>query len=123
MRELEEILTQNELYVYRNHPAKTYKVLAEELGLSQSRIQQLKHDAKNKIIKEKHIEQLAIRAQQPVDVTLQRRDIHVLQRALWAYSADLTDADMRKKRPREEDPDQEIIEKLIPYFSELLSQK
>ena len=123
MRELSEFLTENELYVYQNHPKIKYQVLADELGLSYRRVAQMKHDAKKKIIKEKHIERLAERAQQPVELILKRRDIYVVHRALWAYAADLTDIDMRKKQPQEEDPDLKIVKNLIPYFSELLSKK
>lgn len=123
MRELSEFLTENELYVYFNHPAKTYRVLADELGLSYSRVSKIKYDAKKKIIKEKHMEQMAIRAQKSVDITLKHKEIYVLCRALRAYSAELTDADMRKKQPIENDPDYEISEKLIKYFSDILSEK
>ena len=113
MRELSEILTERELYVLEHHPAMTYKAIAAEMGVTTERIRQIRVRAERKIREEKRRDQARERAAQPVTITIQRRELWLLFRALETYRVDIL---LRNKKGVEEDPDYSLTETLITKF-------
>ena len=128
MREYREFLSERELYVLENHPRLTYKMIGEELGISQERVRQLKVHAERMIREERRREQVQVNGRLPVQLTLQRRDVYLIIEALREYHTTLLKrkADQRFKNDgeKEKDPDLwfqrlEEIEKLLQdgYYS------
>lgn len=110
MRELHEFLTERELYVLETYPSKTYKAIAEDLGVTTERIRQIRIKAERKIREEKRRDLARERAAQPVTVTMQRRELWILLRALECYRVDILH---RNKKSIPEDPDYARVETLI----------
>ena len=128
MREYREYLSERELYVLENHPRLTYKMIGEELGISQERVRQLKVHAERMIREERRREQVQANGRLPVQLTLQRRDVYLIIEALREYHTTLLKrkADQRFKNEdeKEKEPDLwfqrlEEIEKLLQdgYYS------
>ncbi len=85
MKPLSEFLTDREIYILENHPQKTYQAIGEELGITNTRVRQIKVDAERKIREEKRREQVEEAGQIPVSLTLLRKELWVLYRALKEY--------------------------------------
>lgn len=119
-----EYLTEREIYVLEHHSAMTYKAIGNELGITPERVRQLKVYAERKLREEKKREATAIRNQQPLTLTLLRKDIHVLIRALEAYESKLLSqlADQRRK-PTDKDPDLEPTQQLTETLLQILKEK
>lgn len=86
MKDLSAFLNEREIYILQNYPQKTFKVLGEELGITNVRVKRIRDYAKRKIREQKRIEQE--QEVEPVSLsrTLQRRDVWVLLRALEKYN-------------------------------------
>lgn len=52
MRELTEFLTDREIFVLENWPARTYKAIGQDLGVSPERVRQIRVKAERKIREE-----------------------------------------------------------------------
>ena len=107
MKELSEFLSEREIYVLENHPAKTYAVIAAEIGLTQERVRQIKIAAERKVREEKRKEEHDERGQEPVSLSVTRSEFSFIQRALMNYQTFLLrtgPADQRRKNT-EADPD------------------
>ena len=123
MRELHEFLNDREIFVLQNHPAMSYKAIGEHFGISPERVRQIKAYAERKIRTEIRREQAAARALEPVTLTVQRREVHLLIRALNAlYYPILTRAADQRRKDKEEHPDHQPIEQLLEYFHSVLSE-
>lgn len=110
MRELHEILTERELYILEHYPAMTYKAIAAELDVSTERVRQLRMHAERMIREEKRRDLARERARQRVTITIQRREVWLLIRALEIYCVDIL---RRNKKCIEEDPDYAVAKALI----------
>ena len=67
MKDLQEFLSERELFVIENHPAMSYGKIGEQLGITGNRVAQIKTMALRKIREEKHREEAWKRGQQKVD--------------------------------------------------------
>lgn len=107
MKELNEFLSEREIYVLENHPAKTYAAIAAELGVTQERVRQIKVAAERKVREEKWNEERDERGREPVSLNVTRSEVFLIQRALMSYQTFLLrtgPADQRRKNT-EADPD------------------
>lgn len=122
MRELKEILTERELYVLKNHPAMTYKAIGIELGISPERVRQLKVHAERMIREEQKRELESTKGQKLVTITLQRRDVWLVIRALGELLDPVLTKALRDRRKNasEKDPDIDRIDNLIQELYSLL---
>lgn len=85
MRHLSEFLGPREQYILENMQIKSCRELALELDLSTSRVAEIKRQAERKVRREKNREQLHPDNQKPVTLTLTKKDLYVLDRALAEY--------------------------------------
>jgi len=124
MKPLSEFLTEREIYVLNNHPQKTYKTIGEELGVANTRIRQIKVNAERKIREEKRREQVEEAGQIPVSVTVQRKELWVIYRALHDYYYKIE----RKHQHgyglhwEEFEPDLKVSRALLTELEKLLNQ-
>ena len=109
MRALSEFLNERELYILEHYPAMTYKAIAAEMGVSTERVRQMRIHAERMIREEKRRDQARERAAQNVTITIQRRELWLLFRALDTYRVDIL---YRNKKGIEEDPDYALTETL-----------
>lgn len=113
-------LTERERFVYENYPAMTYKAIAAELGVSPSRIRDIKLKAERKIRDAKLQEQARERNKQIVTIEIPRGMCFVIFRSLDALREIIiakkgSNIRMRLKEGVK-DPDYELtqkVEKLI----------
>lgn len=113
-------LTERERFVYENYPAMTYKAIAAELGVSPSRIRDIKLKAERKIRDAKLQEQARERNKQMVTIEIPRGMCFVIFRSLDALREIIiakkgSNIRMRLKEGVK-DPDYELtqkVEKLI----------
>ena len=124
MRDLSEFLNEREIYILENYPKKNLKVLGEELGISNVRVQKIKECAKRKIREQKRVEQEEDVAPFSFPRTLQRRDAWVLLRALEKYNACLQKEWRVDRNPEtvKREPDYRATLALIDEFREALQQ-
>lgn len=122
MRELKEFLNERELYVLKNHPTMTYKAIGIELGISPERVRQLKVHAERLIREEKRREITAVRGLEWVTITLQRRDVWLVIRALGELLDPVLTKALRDnhKKDFELDPDIDRIDNLVQKLHILL---
>ncbi len=113
---IEADLTEREQFIYENYPGMTYKAIALELGISPSRIGQIKHNAERKIRDAKLREQAHERSKQLVSIEIPRGMCFVLFRGLEALRGEIMDKRGSNIRmyPKEpiEDPDYELSKKI-----------
>ena len=121
MKRLTEFLSDREIYILQHHPSMSYQKIGIELGISQERVRQLKVSAERKIREEKRREQAAIRGLESITLTLQRRQLWLILRALNSLQDPILRkaADQRYKH-QEEDPDLKPLKELEKYIKELL---
>ena len=91
----------------------TYKAIAAEMGVTTERIRQIRVSAERKIREEKRRDQARERAAQLVTITIQRRELWLLLRALETYQIDIL---LKNRKCLEEDPDYSLTETLITKF-------
>ena len=77
MRDYSEFLTEREIFIIQNHPAMSYKAIAEKFGVSPERVRQIKVYAQRQIQKERARDEAHARALEPVQLTLRRKDVHL----------------------------------------------
>lgn len=118
MKKLDEFLSERELFVLRNHPQMTYAKIAERYGVTPERIRQIKTQAERKVRTEIRCQNASKRAEEEVFLTLKRREIWLIKRALdeLDYKYISQRADMRRKKT-EPHPDEAAIKKLITEFN------
>ena len=122
MRELEEFLTEREIYILENHPQKSYSVIGKELGVSPERVRQIKFHAQSMLRNEKRAEQLKEVRQTPVSINIVKSDLSLIIRALEYYSHEQRRYDSKhKQRLQGIDPDIEVSENLINKLKSILS--
>ena len=124
MKDYTEFLNPREIYILENYPEKNLKVLGEELGISNVRVQKIKECAKRKIREQKRVEQEEDVAPFSFPRTLQRRDAWVLLRALEQYNACLQKEWRVDRNPEtvKLEPDYLATLTLIEEFREALRQ-
>lgn len=125
MKELSEFLNEREIYILENYPGKTFKVLGEELGISNVRVKKIRDNAERKIRTQKRVEQEEDVAPVSFPRTLQRRDAWVLLRALEKYNVCLQKEWRVDRNPElvKLEPDYLATQALIEVFREALKQK
>lgn len=125
MRERDRYLNEREIFIMDNHPAMTYKAIAEKLGIGPERVRQIKIAAERKVREAKMKERTAERNRLPVTFTVRRKDLFIILRGLEQHRFALLQgrADLRrKKEPGNEDPDYTRTEELIEIIrSHLMS--
>lgn len=113
---LDAELTEREKFVYENYPAMTYKAIAAELGISPSRIGQIKHKAERKIRDAKMREQIRERNKEIVRIELPRGMCFIIFRGLNVLREKITDkmgSNIRMHSKDDiEDPDYELSKKV-----------
>ena len=87
MKDLQEFLSERELFVIENHPAMSYGKIGERLGITGNRVAQIKTMALRKIREEKRREEARERGQQQVDYKLTRSQSYLVIRALGNYAS------------------------------------
>ena len=125
MKDLQEFLSERELFVIENHPAMSYAKIGEQLGITGNRVAQIKTMALRKIREEKRREEAWKRGQQKVDYALTRSQCYLVIRALGEYAVYLTPSNIRaRKNPKyEPDPDIARCEALIESLRAALDGK
>ena len=124
MRERNEFMTEREIFVLDHHPDMTYKAIGENLGISSSRVRQIKVHALRLLREEKRREQAAKQAQQPVTLTLKRKDLWILIRGLNALREQLlrqAKSDKQKQDLMWNDPDFDRTYELIHLLQKHLN--
>ena len=122
MRDYSEFLTEREIFIIQNHPAMSYKAIAEKFGVSPERVRQIKAHAQRQIRAEHARDEAHARALEPVQLTLRRKDVHLilwalreLQRPILTFAAD-----QRRKNRGEVKPDLDAVNALYEQLSEVL---
>ena len=121
MSYMRDYLTEREIYILRSHPSKSYAKLGEELGITGARVKQIKTHAERVILLQKHREQAAARGEMPVELTLRRKDLYVLLRALeWLYFKATSGNTASKRRDNGDDPDIAATQELMATIKGML---
>ena len=125
MKDLQEFLSERELFVIENHPAMSYAKIGEQLGITGNRVAQIKTMALRKIREEKRREEAWKRGQQKVDFALTRSQCYLVIRALGEYAVYLTPSNIRTRTNPNYEPDPDIArcEALIESLREALDGK
>ena len=108
MKDLQEFLSERELFVIENHPAMSYAKIGEQLGITGNRVAQIKTMALRKIREEKRREEAWKRGQQKVDHSLTRSQCYLVIRALGEYAVYLTPSNIRTRTNPNYEPDPDI---------------
>jgi len=108
MKDLQEFLSERELFVIENHPAMSYAKIGEQLGITGNRVAQIKTMALRKIREEKRLEEAWKRGQQKVDYSLTRSQCYLVIRALGEYAVYLTPSNIRTRTNPNYEPDPDI---------------
>ena len=108
MKDLQEFLSERELFVIENHPAMSYAKIGEQLGITGNRVAQIKTMALRKIREEKRREEAWKRGQQKVDFALSRSQCYLVIRALREYAVYLTPSNIRVRNNPNYVPDPDI---------------
>ena len=108
MKDLQEFLSERELFVIENHPAMSYAKIGEQLGITGNRVAQIKTMALRKIREEKRREEAWKRGQQKVDFALCRSQCYLVIRALREYAVYLTPSNIRVRNNPNYEPDPDI---------------
>ena len=108
MKDLQEFLSERELFVIENHPAMSYAKIGEQLGITGNRVAQIKTMALRKIREEKRREEAWKRGQQKVDHSLTRSQCYLVIRALGEYAVYLTPSNIRARNNPKYEPDPDI---------------
>lgn len=108
MKDLQEFLSERELFVIENHPAMSYAKIGEQLGITGNRVAQIKTMALRKIREEKRREEAWKRGQQKVDFALSRSQCYLVIRALREYAVYLTPSNIRVRNNPNYEPDPDI---------------
>ena len=108
MKDLQEFLSERELFVIENHPAMSYAKIGEQLGITGNRVAQIKTMALRKICEEKRLEEAWKRGQQKVDYALTRSQCYLVIRALGEYAVYLTPSNIRARNNPKYEPDPDI---------------
>ncbi len=123
MRERDRYLSEREIFILDNHPAMSYRTIADELGIGAERVRQIKNAAERKVREAKRKEQAAERNKLSVTFTVRRKDLFIILRGLEQHRLTLLQgcADQRrKKEPGNEDPDFKRTEELIDIIRSYL---
>ena len=125
MKDLQEFLSERELFVIENHPAMSYAKIGERLGITGNRVAQIKTMALRKIREEKRREEAWKRGQQKVDYALTRSQCYLVIRALGEYALYLTPSNIRARNNPKYEPDPDIArcEALIESLRAALNEK
>lgn len=125
MKDLQEFLSERELFVVENHPAMSYGKIGEQLGITGNRVAQIKTMALRKIREEKRREEAWKRGQQKVDYALTRSQCYLVIRALGNYARYLTPSNIRARNNPKYEPDHDIArcEALIELLQAALDEK
>ena len=125
MKDLQEFLSERELFVIENHPAMSYAKIGEQLGITGNRVAQIKTMALLKIRVEKRREEAWKRGQQKVDYSLTRSQCYLVIRALGEYAVYLTPSNIRTRTNPNYEPDPDIArcEALITLLRAVLDKK
>ena len=115
MRDYSEFLTDREIFVLQNHPAMSYEAIGKILGVTRERVRQLKAHAERRIREERKRDEEHARAHEPVLLSIQRKDIHLILWALMELRSPVLTyrADQRRKRVNGPDPDLTALDDLI----------
>ena len=108
MKDLQEFLSERELFVIENHPAMSYAKIGEQLGITGNRVAQITTMALRKIREEKRREEAWKRGQQKVDHSLTRSQCYLVIRALGEYAVYLTPSNIRTRTNPNYEPDPDI---------------
>ena len=108
MKDLQEFLSERELFVIENHPAMSYAKIGEQLGITGNRVARIKTMALRKIREEKRREEAWKRGQQKVDYALTRSQCYLVIRALGEYAVYLTPSNIRTRTNPNYEPDPDI---------------
>ena len=108
MKDLQEFLSERELFVIENLPAMSYAKIGEQLGITGNRVAQIKPMALRKIREEKRREEAWKRGQQKVDFALSRSQCYLVIRALREYAVYLTPSNIRVRNNPNYEPDPDI---------------
>ena len=125
MKDLQEFLSERELFVIENHPAMSYGKIGEQLGITGNRVAQIKTMALRKIREEKRREETWKRGRQKVDYALTRSQCYLVIRALGNYALYLTPSNIRARNNPKYEPDPDIArcEALIELLQAALDEK
>lgn len=125
MKDLQEFLSERELFVVENHPKMSYAKIGENLGVTGNRVAQIKTMALRKIREEKRREEAQKRGQLKVDYTLNRSECHLVIRALGNYAFYLTQSNIKAHNNPKYEPDPDIArcETLIELLRAALDEK
>lgn len=123
--DLQDFLSEREIFVLRNHPTITYKAIGEQLGVTPERVRQIKVNANIKIRKEKRRELQNQKGERPITLTIKRKELQLIIRGLSEYSWELTRQKYRKKSPTDKniDPDIQPADELISKLQGILDQQ
>lgn len=118
-----DYLSDREIFILQNHPTMTYKAIGDKFGISAERVRQIKAYAERKIRKQKNKEYTAKRALEPVTITIERRELQLILKALNAfYKSILAKSADQRRRNDTDDPDRNFLEKLISQFQTILKE-
>ena len=118
-----DYLSDREIFILQNHPTMTYKAIGDKFGISAERVRQIKAYAERKVRKQKNKEYNAKRALEPVTITIERRELQLILRALNAfYKSILAKEYDQRRRNDTDDPDRNFLEKLISQFQIILKE-
>ena len=108
MKPINELLTEEELYVYLHYREMTQKEMAENLGVSKSSIPKYRANGKRKIREAKQRDINNAWNSQEVTLTLERKEIYLIQHALKYYGRFLNPT-IGELRRNEIDPEMELM--------------
>lgn len=125
MRNIEEFLTDREIFILENHPGISYAKLGVALGITGNRVSQIKKTALRKIREEKKMEAARQKGQLKVRYELNRAECSLIIRALEHYSSFLTPGNYKtRNNPNyEKDPDIARSDALVIRLRNALSEQ
>ena len=127
MREPNEFLTEEEIYIIKHHPSMTYKSIGEKLGISISRVRRLKVNAERKLQEEGLRESAELKDQASISFTLGKKEVCCIIKSLYNQQIALLSKRADKRRKKEssescyEDVELKLTEELISYFRNTLN--
>lgn len=123
MRNIEEFLDERELYIYRNHPAKSFKMLGEEFGVSGTRISQIKERAIRKIRYEKRRAIAHPWYEEEIKLQLRRKELFLLRQAISDYRLACSNTRWEHQKGIDTDPEYELCGQIYKKLDKAIAHE